>query len=121
MAERAKNVQEGFENRQINTQESLDQLLLEIQKNEQRKKEQARQGFDSLTFYIFQMLQEAGVKNPQTVSNQIKQAFIEYSNWRTSEAELRELRTKVTFAIYTQTDDLDELITIVEQLFTILR
>ncbi|MEH1916882.1 type I restriction endonuclease subunit R [Nostoc sp.] len=120
MAERAKTVQENFENRQSNTQESLETLLEEITKNEQRKKEQARRGFDSLTFFVFQTLQDAGVNNPEAVSNQIKQAFIEYPNWRTSEAELRELRKEVTFAIFAEIDDLDQVTAVVDKLFTLL-
>ncbi|MBD2353769.1 HsdR family type I site-specific deoxyribonuclease [Tolypothrix sp. FACHB-123] len=120
MAERAKIIQENFENRQTNTQEALDTLVQEISQNEQRKKEQARRGFDSLTFFVFQSLKEAGINNPEDVSNQIKQAFIEYPNWRTSEAELRELRKEVTFAIFAEIDDLDQVTAVVDKLFMLL-
>jgi len=51
MAERAKTIQENFENRQTDTEEALNKLIQEINENEQRKKEQARKGFDSLTFF----------------------------------------------------------------------
>jgi type I site-specific deoxyribonuclease, HsdR family len=79
MAERAKTVQDNFENLQINTQEALETLLKEINQNEQRKKQQAERGFDSLTFFVYQTLEEAGINNPESVSNQIKQAFSDYT------------------------------------------
>jgi len=120
MAERAKIVQEKFENRQSDTQEALDTLLKEISQNEQRKKEQAKRGFDSLTFFVFQTLQDAGIDNPEAVSNQIKKAFIEYPNWRISEAELRELRKEVTFAIFAEIDELDQVTAVVDKLFMLL-
>ena len=50
MAERAKVVQETFEDRQTGAADALAELFKEIEKNEQRKKEQARKGFDGLTF-----------------------------------------------------------------------
>ncbi|RKX35329.1 MAG: hypothetical protein DRP71_03925 [Verrucomicrobia bacterium] len=37
----------------------------------------------------------------------IKEAFVAHPNWTRSEAELRELRQKVTFAIFAETDDLE--------------
>lgn len=120
MAERAKTVQDNFENRQIDTQEALETLLKEINQNEQRKKEQAERGFDSLTFFVYQTLEEAGINNPESVSNQIKQACIEHPNWQTSEAELRELRKEATFAVFAEIDDLDRVTAVVDKLFTLL-
>jgi type I restriction enzyme R subunit len=120
MAERARTVQENFENRQTNTREALDLLLVEIDRDEQRKKEQMERGFDSLTFFVYQTLAGAGVNNPESVSEQIKRAFIEHPNWRTSEAELREARKEVTFAVLAEMDELDEVTTVVDKLFKLL-
>jgi type I restriction enzyme, R subunit len=40
--------------------------------------------------------------------------------WRQSEADLRELRKAVTFAIYAEVDDVDEVTRIVDKLFSLL-
>ena len=88
MAERAKAVQEGFEIRQQNTEEALVELLAEVEKNENRKKEQAAKGFDGLTYFVFQKLQEAGIKKADTISRNIKEAFVEHPNWKQSESPL---------------------------------
>jgi type I restriction enzyme R subunit len=44
----------------------------------------------------------------------------EFPNWKRSENALRELRKKVTFAIFAETEDLDRVATLVDELFTLL-
>jgi type I restriction enzyme R subunit len=120
MAERAKQVQESYEDRQTSTQEALDELFADIKRNEQRKKEQAEKGYDSLRYFVFTMLKEAGVNKAEGVSEKAARAFVEHPNWRQSEAELRELRKSVTFAVYAEVDDLDDVTRIVDRLFSLL-
>ena len=50
----------------------------------------------------------------------LKAAFGDFPNWQKSEASLRELRQKVTFAIATGMDDLDKVVNIVDELFKVL-
>ncbi|HUV36540.1 MAG TPA: HsdR family type I site-specific deoxyribonuclease, partial [Patescibacteria group bacterium] len=120
MTERAKTVQQSYEDRQTSTQEALNELLAEIEKNEKRKKEQAEKGFDGLTFFVYRTLLDEGVAGAEEVSGRIKAAFNVHPNWRASEAELRELRKEVTFAIYAEMDDLDRVARIVDNLFSLL-
>lgn len=120
MAERALAVQESFEQRQTTTTDALAKLLTEVESNEARKKEQAAKGFDGLTFFIYRTLLDAKVGNAEDVSRKIKAAFVEYPDWKRSEAALRELRKKVTFAVYGELDDLDTVTRIVDELFTLL-
>ena len=56
----------------------------------------------------------------EAVSQKIKTAFGNFPNWQKSEASLRELRQKVTFAIAAGVGDLDKVVNIVDELFTIL-
>ena len=120
MAERARAVQEGFENRQASTAEALAELLKEVKKNEARKKEQAKKGFDGLTYFMYRTLLDAGIEQAEDVSRRIREAFVELPNWKQSERSLRELRKKVTFAIFAEMDDLDRVTALVEELFTLL-
>jgi type I restriction enzyme R subunit len=120
MAERARAVKESYEDRQVSTQEALNELFGEIKRNEERKKQQAKKGFDGLTFFVYRTLLDAGVKEAEAISGKIKAAFVQHPNWRASEAELRELRKEVTFAIYAEMDDLDQVTQIVDDLFTLL-
>ena len=120
MAERAQAVQESFEDRQTSTAEALDKLLREVEANEARKKEQAEKGFDGLTYFVYRTLLDAEVKNAEEVSRKIKQAFIEFPNWKKSENSLRELRKKVTFAVLADSEDLEKVTALVNQLFRLL-
>ena len=120
MADRAKAVQESFEHRQTETADALAQLVSEVERNEARKREQAEKGFDGLTFFVYRMLLDAKIGNAEAVSRKIKAAFVEYAGWKFSEAAFRELRKKVTFAVYSEMDDLDSVTRIVDELFTLL-
>ena len=118
MADRARQVQESYEDRQTSTQEALNELFVDIERNEKRKREQAEKGYDSARYFVFTALREAGVKNADAVSDKIARAFVEYPSWRQSEADLRELRKAATFAVYAELDDLDKVTAVVEDLLS---
>ena len=120
MADRARAVQESFESRQSSTAEALEKLLNLIDTNETRKKEQAEKSFDGLTYFVYRSLLDASIGNAEEVSRNIRQAFSDSPNWQQSEGELRELRQRVTFAIYAETEDPDQVATVVNSLFTLL-
>ena len=53
-------------------------------------------------------------------SRKIKDAFVEFPNWKKSESSFRELRKKVTYAVLAESDDLDQATALVDELFTLL-
>ena len=120
MAERARAVQESFESRQSSATEALENLLKEVDKNEARKKEQTEKSFDGLTYFVYRSLSDAGIENAEAVSRNIRQAFSDFPNWKQSENALRELRQEVTFAILAETEELDRVTALVDELFTLL-
>jgi type I restriction enzyme, R subunit len=121
LSERAKSVQESFEDRQTSTADALAELLKEIEKNEQRKKEQAAKGLDGLTYFVLCKLTDDGISNPGQASKKVREAFAKFPNWQRSDAELRELRKQVTFAVLAEEDDMEKVTATVEALFTLLQ
>ena len=121
MADRARAVQEAFEARQDSTEQALEELLAAIAKNEARKKEQAAKGLDSFTYFMLSKFTEEGIPNPEKVAGKVREAFEKHPNWKTSEAELREARKQVTFAIFSEEDDLNKVTATVDALFTLLQ
>jgi len=121
LAERAKAVQESFEDRQTTTTDALDELLKEIEKNEHRKKEQAAKGLDGLTYFVLCKLTDDDIPHPEQASRKIAEAFAKFTNWRRSEAELREVRKHVTFAVVAEEEDIAKATATVEALFTLLQ
>ena len=61
-----------------------------------------------------------GSKTPETVSRNIRQAFSDSPSWKHSENARRELRNKVTFAIFAETEQLERVTALVDALFTLL-
>jgi type I restriction enzyme R subunit len=64
---------------------------------------------------------EDGIPNPEKVAGKVREAFGKHPNWRTSEAELREARKQVTFALFSEEDDLSKVTATVDALFTLLQ
>lgn len=121
LAERAKAVQENYEDRQTATSEALSDLLSAIQLDEQRKRAQAERGLDGLSYFVLCKLNDAGVPNSEPVTKKIGEAFIEFPHWRHSERDLRELRKKMTFAVFAEDDDLDKVTALVDSIFSVLQ
>jgi type I restriction enzyme R subunit len=121
LAERAKAVRENYEDRQTTTADALADLLKEIERNENRQKEQQAKGLDSLSYFVLTKLTEEKVSNADAVTKDIREAFAQFPNWQRSEGELRELRKKVTFALVREEDDLEKVTGIVESLFLLLQ
>jgi type I restriction enzyme, R subunit len=93
----------------------------QIEQNEERKKIQTTKGLDGLTYFVLCKLTDEGVANAETASKKVREAFAEFSNWRDSEKELRELRQKVTFAIFAEEDDLNKVTMLVDSIFAVLQ
>jgi len=120
MAERARAVQEAFETRQQSTEEALENLIAEIEKNEARKKDQAARGLDNLSYFLVSTFTEKGISNAENVAAKVRDVFIDHPNWNSSEAEYREARTGVTLAIAAELDNTELVSPLVEELFLLL-
>ena len=86
--------------------------------NEARKKGQAEKSFDGLTCLVYRTLLGARIANAEDVSRIIRDAFTDFPNWRRSESAMRELRKKVTFAIFAETEGLNAVSALVNELFS---
>ncbi|MDR1199334.1 MAG: hypothetical protein LBK94_10075, partial [Prevotellaceae bacterium] len=117
LKERAEAVEENYENRQISTQEALEEIRKLCEEDVKRRKEQAQKGLDGLTFFIYKMLSNKEINNLDEVTRQIKEEFTNHPNWKNSEKELRELRLSVYFALLSEEDDTEETAKLVEELF----
>ena len=71
-----------------------------------------------MRYFVFTALQDSGVNNPESVSAKVAEVFVDHPNWRQSDADLRELRKDVTFAVYSEEDDIDQVARIVDELFS---
>lgn len=121
LAERARAVQERYEDRQTSTAEALEELLRELEKNEKRKAEQAKRGLDAVSYFVLCKLTDDDYAETDATSRAIAKVFADHPNWHRSDAELRETRQEVTFALVASEDDLTKVTRTVEELFALLR
>ena len=68
----------------------------------------------------YRTLLDASITNAEAVSRKIRDAFTDHPNWRRSEGAMRDLRQKVTFAIFAETEDLNQVSSLVDELFSLL-
>ena len=120
MAKRARAIQEKYENRQIETQQALDELSAELAKNEARKKEQEKKGMDSRAFFFYQTVREAGVSNAEGVGKKVRTTVEANPNWENSEAALHKLRQDVTIVVSGEMDS-DRVAQVVNKLLAFTR
>src|ERR1017187_1840266 len=121
LADRAKAVQENFEERQTSTEAALSELLADIERDELRKKEQARAGLDSVAYFVLCRLRDDGIPNAEAVNKKVGAAFTASPNWRQSENELREPRKKITFAVFAEEENLERVTATVEGILGVLQ
>ncbi len=117
LQERAAQVEESYEDRQISTQKALDEIKKIYEDDVKRKKEQAEKGFDGLTFFIYRTLLDKDFKKADEITRQIKAEFVNNPNWKTSEKELRDLRKGTYYAVLSEEENIDKAAAIVEDLF----
>jgi len=121
MAERAKAIQESFEDRQLSTSGALQNLISELDHDRLRQEKQAERGLDGITYFMLAKLTEADIPNAEAVATRAGSAFVDHPFWRTSESQLREARTQVTFALFSEVDDYDKVARLVDDIFTVLQ
>lgn len=120
LSERARAVQESFESRQTNTSDALASLLTEIERNEERKKQQAAKGMDNVSYFVLTELAAAEISSPEAVTAEVARALGEFPNWKRSENQLRELRKQITYALVAVEDDIPKIARLVDHLISIL-
>lgn len=117
LQERAAQVEESYEDRQITTQEALEEIRKIYEDDIKRKKEQVEKGFDGLTFFIYRTLLDKDFKKADEITKQIKAEFVNNPNWKSSEKELRDLRKGTYYAVLSEEENIDRAAAIVEDLF----
>ncbi len=118
LKERALQIENQYENRQISTQEALRELVRTMEKDARRKKEQTQKGFDSLHFFVYRTFADKGFADADGVTERIMGEFARYPDWKTGEKDLRELRTQVYYAVLEQHGDIDNAAILVDDLFS---
>jgi type I restriction enzyme R subunit len=120
MLERAEQIKDRYENRQVSTKEALLELQQIYEDELKIRFEQEKKGIDSFTFFLLTHLTEAKIPNAEKVALKIRDAFKANPNWKASSSSLRELRAQVYYAVLSEEDNLDKATQIADELFRLI-
>lgn len=120
LAVRAQEIQQLYEERQEETKRILNKLSNVIESEIERKKEQQAKGFDGLASFVYTVLVDKQIKEPDTTTRRIRDTFNEFPHWQISEREKRELRTALYGVLGTVEDDMDKVVEFMDYLFSLL-
>jgi type I restriction enzyme R subunit len=121
MAERAKAIQESYEDRQLSTSEALKTLIGTVEADQERQKRQAERGIDGITYFTLAKLTDVDFPNAELVAGKVGAAFVEHPYWRISETAMRDVRQQVTFALFNEEDDFGRVARLVGEIFSVLQ
>lgn len=120
LAVRVQEIQQRYEDRQEETQKILDELSTLIESEVKKKKEQQAKGFDGLASFIYTILIDKKIKDPDGTTRKIMNTFNEFPHWQISEQEARELRTALYGVLGSMEDDMDKVVGFIDYLFNLL-
>ncbi len=101
IGERAETIAEAFKERQVSTQEALQQLEEQVRSINDAQREQAERGITGEPFAVFWLLRQEGVGAPQAeaVARRMAMALDQHPHWRNSEREARAVRLELYRAL----------------------
>jgi type I restriction enzyme, R subunit len=99
IGERAEQIATAFEDRQLSTQQALEELTTLL--NEAREADASRDASDFSIegFSVFWLLQRIGVRNADAIARNLEEVFGEQPHWRQSAAQERDVRRSIYKAL----------------------
>ena len=120
LQEKAKIVQDNYEERILTTEEALAKLEALVEEHQKKEKVKREKGFDTMTYFLDSLLEENKIEKHEAIAKEMNDAFIKFQNWRKSEQETRELRESLYFILLSTLEDVDSAYKLIENLFNIL-
>lgn len=118
IGERAEAIVKRYQERQIGTQEALEQLQLDLGEIEDLEQKRKEAGLSSEGLTGLLLLQEDGVEKTVEIAKEMEEAFKSYPHWRTSPEQDRELRKSLYKSVLkTGTDHIE----VVDRLLDVLK
>ena len=99
IGDRAKEIAEAFESRQMTTQQALDLLEKLIARLKVAEKDRDATGLSPEAFAVFYVLKSDGVEDPLKAAQAVEAAFQQYPHWQTSEHQEQDVRRSIYKAL----------------------
>ena len=99
IGDRAQEIAEAFESRQMTTQQALDLLEKLIAQLKAAEKDRDATGLSPEAFAVFYVLKTDGVEDPLKAAQAVEAAFQQYPHWQTSEHQEQDVRRSLYKAL----------------------
>jgi len=99
IGERAEAIHAAYDDRQMTTQDALEQAAQLVEEYNRIQKERAEKNFDTDTFSIFVTLRQYGLADPHGPAVEINALFEAHPHWRTHANARRALKAKLYKAL----------------------
>jgi type I restriction enzyme R subunit len=119
IGDRAKEIAEAFERRQMTTKEALEELERLIAEFKEAEKSRDDTGLSPEAFAVYWFLKREGLSDPMKVAEQAAQAFELHPFWQTSERHEQDVRKAVYKSLIDA--DIENVVEIATRLMTMLR
>jgi len=119
IGERAEQIAQAFEDRQIDAKGALAQLAALVKEYDVAEKSRKGSDLSAEGFALYWILDRKGLKGADRVAHQVSAAFTSFPHWRRSEDQERSVRK----AIYMSMGDLEieDVATVVDRFLALLR
>ncbi|MEW6614636.1 MAG: HsdR family type I site-specific deoxyribonuclease [Thermodesulfobacteriota bacterium] len=95
IGERAEQIQEAFDDRQISTKQALKKIEELIHEIVEARRQQKETDFDINTFTIFWILKQEKIENHKKIAPAVNSVFERFPDFKDNPAELRELKAEL--------------------------
>lgn len=95
IGEKAEEIANLFKQRQLSTQQTLEELRRIVSEMNEARREQAEKNMPVEVFAVMWLLKKAGIKDAEGSANQMKDTFEKFPHWKTSEKHEREIRNQL--------------------------
>ena len=122
IAERAVEIAKAFEEGQLTTQETLEQLEDLIRRYKEQQRSPARRELSEEAYLVYWLLTEQGDQQALPVARDAQAAFADNPHWQRSEEQERRVRVALTKALrQSNLQDVNAMVSLVDRVLTVLR
>lgn len=94
ISERAENIMQNYKERQLSTQQALEEIKKLIEEINTAKKEQAESGMQTEVFSTYWILRQERISNNREIAMEMGEILNKYPHWKVSESYEREVKQK---------------------------
>ena len=119
IGERAENISEAYDDRQVTTQEALEEAEKLVDEINEARRKQKESKFDINTFAIFWTLKKKNIKDPESHAQTINSVFMRFPNCNHNVEEMRQLKAEL-YKVLLPIADKNKMIELVGKLLEVV-